>query len=276
MSTKRKAVLAGIGLLLAVTVLTGNLLILAERTALDPEFAKTTVEEEGVHERFAEDLRETVGNDAVPVEEVLTDDYVREQIQANIDRFYGYLHGEREDLRLYFELAPIKEELAREMAAEHDDVDRETARAQLDEEMPDTHDFTEGMDEEGASTLKTARTVVSAIDALSVVVPLFGLAIAGGFLRAASDRGLAASVIGAAIAAVGLLGAVVSAVAPGQVRSQIGGASSADQGGALLLSVTERVAGVLFEQSLVLLLLGLVIVSIGIGMRRGLLPAEWT
>lgn len=276
MSSKRKAVLAGIALLFAVTVLTGNLLIVAERTALNPEFAKTTVEEEGVHERFAEDLRENVGNDAVPVEEVLTDDYVRAQIHANVDRFYGYLHGEREELRLYFELAPVKEELAREMAAEHDDVDRETARAELDEEMPDTHDFTEGMDEEGASTLETARTVVSVIDALSLVVPLFGLAIAGGFLHVASDRGLAASVIGAAIAVVGLLGAVVSSVAPGQVRSLIGGASSADQGAAMLLSVTGRIASVLLEQSLVLLLLGLAIVAIGIGMRRELLPAEWT
>ena len=274
-NAKRKALLAGVGVLLAVTVLTGNVLVLADRTVLDARFAKTTVEETGVHERLAEDLRGNVGGGEAPVEGILTDQYVEEQIDANVDRLYGYLHGDRDQLRLYFELEPIKAEMAREVAAENDEVDRETARARLDEEMPDTHDFTEGMDAESESNLETARSVVSILDVLVYVVPLFGLALAGGFARAAPTRETAAYGVGAVVGVVGFLGVVVSIVAPGQVRSMLGGGSGADLGVAVLVNVVERVAGALVEQSLVLLLLGVVILAVGLALRLELLPAEW-
>lgn len=272
---KRKALLAGVGILLAITVLTGNVLVLADRTVLDAEFAKATVEEAGIHERLGEDLRQNAGAGDAPIEELLTDEYVKAQIDANVERFYGYLHGDRDQLSLYFELEPIKGELAREVAAENEAVDRETARAKVDEELPDTHDFTEGMDESAESRLETARTVVTILDVLVYVVPLFGLALAVGFTRAAPNRETAAYGIGAVVGVVGLLGVVVSFVAPDQVRSLLGGGSGADQGVALLVDVVERIAGTLFEQSLVLLVVGVVLVAAGIALRLELLPAEW-
>lgn len=145
-------VLVGIGLV--VTLLGANVVWAAQATVLDAEFTKETAEDAGLAEEFRDGfVGEAASNlenasadgllapgDLDPeatAESAVTSEYVRGQVDANIDRLYAFLHGERENPGLRFDLRPVKQNLADEVGdaidVEAADVVAETD-AQVDEE----------------------------------------------------------------------------------------------------------------------------------------------
>jgi len=101
-------------------VFVSNLFIGVERTALDADFAKETLNEEQVYGNAIEEIKDETANqsrDQVPfdVDDILTRDYIRNQTEANIDSFYDYIHGRRDSLVLGIDTSPLEDRIAREM-----------------------------------------------------------------------------------------------------------------------------------------------------------------
>lgn len=121
MGAKRKALLIGLGAVFFLALLSANLVVAADRTVLDAEFVKDTAEESGLYEGLTDDFEEGMGSEAPDGDEwplersassvfraAVTEEYVRSQSEANIDRAYGYLHGERSRLRVELAMEPVK------------------------------------------------------------------------------------------------------------------------------------------------------------------------
>ncbi|MEF8780819.1 MAG: hypothetical protein V5A46_09105 [Haloferacaceae archaeon] len=124
-----------LGFFLLVSLVAANAVVGVERTALDGEFVEESLEEEGAYEVALEEMEselatdaagEPEGGDAAAVEsspdELLaasvTEEYLQEQTERNIDRLYAYLHGEREDLYVAVDVEPLKGEVASEIASD--------------------------------------------------------------------------------------------------------------------------------------------------------------
>lgn len=122
-----RALAVGIlGIVLLVSLLGANLVVGVDRTALDSEFVKDSLEEEEAYAVILAELQdEVVDETGEPTDEpapeeiladVVTEEYIQEQTEANIDRLYAFLHGERDELYLAVETEPLKDDLAAEIA----------------------------------------------------------------------------------------------------------------------------------------------------------------
>lgn len=112
-----------LGLLLLLSLTTATVTIGLDRSVLDDEFTKETLEEEGVYDvAFEEGLQaleeeiedqenETGEIDTViqGVEQNLSATYIQEQTEPNIDRTYEFLDGERDELVLSINTIEVKE-----------------------------------------------------------------------------------------------------------------------------------------------------------------------
>lgn len=411
MGRKETAALVGLGIVLCLVLVSANVVVTADRTVLDADFVKDTAEEEGLYEAIAEDLRDGFdegaaddGGEPGPSEEALfqealTDEYVQTQVEANVDRFYEFLHGERDDLRLEMDTEPLKQNVLEELEAEIQSADleelgipegdaieemaasesqfeahredfrsqekeriqaetereldddeleetleeemdeiREQLRAEMeaeldgefagadadpameaavrallnaridaltgersydeyvdevdaarddlddalvaqfeaeiDEEMPDAIDFTEGMDEEAMEMFETAQTAVSVLGALAILLPLLALAVAGTIAWVA-PASVAALTIGGLSAFVGVIGTVGSWIATGQIEAFVAAEGIDPQIADFLVGLVSGVLGTLLWQSVLLLVVGIGLVAVGIGIRRDLLLAEY-
>ena len=56
------------------------------------------------------------------VESAVTEDYLQSQTTANIDRFYGYLHGRQDELVIRVDLEPVKENIVETVETEVTDM----------------------------------------------------------------------------------------------------------------------------------------------------------
>lgn len=128
--TSRLAV-AGVALLLLATVGAANVVIAVERTALNEEYVSNTLESEGVYESLAEEAQASIeseiasfspaNSDRVPAgvdfsnldaqqlaADAVPEAYVRSQANANVDRVFAYLHGDRSEPALRIDTDPLE------------------------------------------------------------------------------------------------------------------------------------------------------------------------
>lgn len=408
METGRKLLLVALGLLLFGTLLSANAAATADRTVLDADFVTETAVDEGFHETMAENFGEGIAGEAgsdgdaegwpfeksraAILRDAVTAEHMRGELAANVDRLYGYLHGDRSRLRLEVDMGPVKRNAVEQVDAESDDLDlaatgmpdaeriaamadseaafdreraafreeqkariqRETDRelsdaelearldesmpeirerlydrmgaeldgafdgprapladpvrelqaaridaltgaitygeyadrvdaataelgdayvaifeAQLDGNAPDAIDLTEGMDGGAESTLETARTVVSAVDLLVVLLPFAALGLAAGVVRLA-PASLAAVEVGAATALAGVVGVAAGLLAPPRIETALAG-PEAGAAADVAVGIAAGAAAVLARQSALLLVVGLAVVAVGIAIRRDLL-----
>lgn len=107
--------------LLIVSLIGANGVLAAEQTVLSAGFVKSTMDDSGGYEilqdAVVEAASDQVGGDQASdlpispteiVESAVTREYLKSQTEANIDRVYGYLHGDREELVVALDLEPLK------------------------------------------------------------------------------------------------------------------------------------------------------------------------
>ena len=146
MSGNDSLAVAGVALLLLLTVGAGNVVITAERTALNGDYASETLESEGFYEAVTEEARRNIESDVgdfspeqsdqipsgiafsqLDAGELATDavpaSYIESQSSQNIDRLFAYLHGDRSDLVLRIDARPLKENVADAVTEQVSDVD---------------------------------------------------------------------------------------------------------------------------------------------------------
>lgn len=123
MSVGRTIAVGVVSVLLATTLVTGNLVAAAHLTVLNPNFVTDGVEAEGGYEVVENATRRAAGVDASaaetgPVEtsslvqNALSEEYVESQTEANVDRAYAYLHGNSDELNLSMSTEPIRENVS--------------------------------------------------------------------------------------------------------------------------------------------------------------------
>jgi hypothetical protein len=134
MSNRRKQqILLGLlGAVLLVAVLGANAAVGADRTMLETDFVTESLEDEDLYETLAEEvvtdfqpaetpISASDGASGPPIEEmaesVVTPAYVQGEVERNVASMLGYLHGDREELQLAFDLKPIKSGFADEFEA---------------------------------------------------------------------------------------------------------------------------------------------------------------
>jgi len=129
MSLARKFAVFVLTVLLTSTLVTGNLLVAAHLTVLDPSFVNEAVEEEGGYE-IVEDVAVQAATSEVPPEinetvdtETLVRDsvsqaYLQRQTERNIQRLYAYLHSDTDTLNLSVDTRPLKENASKAVEAQ--------------------------------------------------------------------------------------------------------------------------------------------------------------
>ncbi|MFW5956949.1 MAG: hypothetical protein ACOCQ7_00785 [Natronomonas sp.] len=109
---------------LILTVATGNVVVAGHNTVLDPDFVLDTMEDEGAYEGFEDGFTGMVVGGAVEsdadgepefmtrvLDRAVTTSYIQSQVDPNVYRTYEYLHGNRDDLELRIETAPLVENI---------------------------------------------------------------------------------------------------------------------------------------------------------------------
>lgn len=122
MDLKRSVAVWVLVFALSLSLVGANLVTAGERTVLDPGFVKGSLDEEGVYDEVRMAAMESMGGNlstgeelGLPIDteevlnESLTESYLRGEAERNVDRFYAYLHGDREDLVLAIDLSPVRE-----------------------------------------------------------------------------------------------------------------------------------------------------------------------
>lgn len=133
----RALVVGFLSIVLLISLLGANFLVGLDRTALEGDFVKESLEEEDAYAVLLEEMQaemtqetgDTADGEPDPaalIGDALTEEYLQEQTVSNVDRLYGYLHGEREELYLAFETAPLKDDIAAEIAEAVVDVEEVT------------------------------------------------------------------------------------------------------------------------------------------------------
>ena len=122
---------AGVAVLLLLTVGGANMVLTAERTALNGDYVSDTLESENVYESLTDEAQATIrteiedfspeNSQRVPnsfdvsyldaqalAAESLPESYVRAQASQNVDRVFDYLHGERSEPGLRIDTDPLR------------------------------------------------------------------------------------------------------------------------------------------------------------------------
>lgn len=139
-STGRRVALVVITLVLAASVAGTVVVFASHQTLLSAEFAKDTAGDTGVYGQFENEIITRVSRDIedgsnpddpfaptfdpeAVAETAVTPEFVRAQLDANIDRYYRYLHGGRETLDLYFDTEQLRVNLGDEIGKAARDID---------------------------------------------------------------------------------------------------------------------------------------------------------
>ncbi len=123
MGARHTAGLLFLASFLLTGVLFSNLLVGVDRTALDADFVKETLDEERLYDtvirQVGDQLRNQTGEE-IPfdIEDILTREYIRAQTEANIDSIYAYLHSRNDSLIIGIDISPLKDRLAQEIDRE--------------------------------------------------------------------------------------------------------------------------------------------------------------
>lgn len=414
MASVRSLLLGILVIALTVSFVGANFVTVSERTVLDAGFVKEAAEEEGVYELVQTEVSEQVGAESFDggelplpvstrevVDEALNNGYLQKEGEDNIDRVYGYLHGDRDEPRIAVDLEPLKANVTAaveyeirnaslkrllsmlpnrsmssrtgyttfstfaEMAKSEDrfdeiraqfredlreelrmEADGEPTDAEIDalleerlsemrrelrtrveenlsggdvppelqgpveglayagidglltdttygayvsrleeakgglasgaastvqqkmEEVPDTMEFTEKLPPEALSNLERARRGVTTLDTLAVALPILAALLVAGIFLISRSPATTALLTGGAASLAGAVGYGSARFAGARIGSAISGAEIPPGAVGPVLGLTGRVLDVLSTQSLVLLIIGLVLVSLGVALRR--------
>lgn len=118
----RAITLGVLGLVFFGAVLSSNVLLAADQTVMNEEYAADTAEEAELHDEITAELRTELesqidlGGTDLPIEiskdelvsDAISSDHVQSELEANLDRLYAYLHGETDDLYLAVDTSPVK------------------------------------------------------------------------------------------------------------------------------------------------------------------------
>lgn len=148
-------------------------------------------------------------------------------------------------------------------------------REQFDEEMPDQQDFAAGMDQETRDSLADARSIVGLVDTLALLLPLAAIALAALVVYVSGRRSNGLWRVGGVVAVIGLLVGLVATVLSGMLPDILDiDPATADPSAEVVLGLTTDALGTISMQSWLLVVLGLLLVGVGIAVRRELLPIE--
>ncbi|GAB7091919.1 hypothetical protein JCM18237_21900 [Halorubrum luteum] len=160
MEPKRAVVLIGVGAVLFALVLSANAVVALDRTAFDADHAKESAHDAELYGSFAEEFRSEIAAgpngdvDDTPLDRsesellgaAVTDEYVRSQLERNIDGVYDFLNGRTDELRIAFDTEPVKERVLAEVEADAEELDLAAVEMPFGEEIeamaadPDTFD----------------------------------------------------------------------------------------------------------------------------------------
>ncbi|MBS3760942.1 MAG: hypothetical protein KGY43_05670 [Halodesulfurarchaeum sp.] len=121
----RSLAIAVLVILLVVSLGTANITIGVERTVLNGDYVSDSLSEEEAYSVIVDEAQRQLETGETPQEgptidelfpKVLTESYVQNQTEANIERAFAYLHGDRKDIYLAINTTPLKDDLAAELA----------------------------------------------------------------------------------------------------------------------------------------------------------------
>ncbi|SDR26568.1 hypothetical protein [Natronobacterium texcoconense] len=149
MGAGTKLLLAVLGIVLVIALLSANLVVATDRTVLDSEFVKDTAEEEGLYAVLAEEIQGSAQQSTPAsssgvaagsshgdiVQTAVTEEEIQTQGEENIDRLYAFLHGETDELRLEIDLDGISQNVIDELEDEMADPDLRDAGFPQGEEI---------------------------------------------------------------------------------------------------------------------------------------------
>ncbi len=130
MNVARTLVVVVVGALLTTTAVAAVATAGAHGTVLNPTFVSETIEDEdGYHairnatlSAVEESVPASAGTAGVDTDAIVAEAvdrrYVRNQTEANVDRLYAYLHGERADPGLTVDTRPVKDDVSAAVASE--------------------------------------------------------------------------------------------------------------------------------------------------------------
>ncbi|WP_254863657.1 hypothetical protein [Halovivax gelatinilyticus] len=158
MNVRNGVTLGVLVLVLFVAILSANVLVAADRTVLDAEYAADTAEEAELYDEITAELHAElrgeadVGGSGMPtdaaaeeiLESAISSEYVQGEVTAAIEQVYAYLHGETDELRIIVDTEPVKAGVLEALEAEFEtlgpaDVGEELSTAvpsDLGEENP--------------------------------------------------------------------------------------------------------------------------------------------
>ncbi len=175
------------------------------------------------------------------------------------------------------------EQFTTELAETREDLEatvRDLVRTQLDEELPDEMELSEQLGPQEREQLEQLRGVVGILDMLVYVLPLVVLLVAlliGWVTVARSSAFLA---VGSGTAVLGVISALgfmgVGSRAETEIASMAGGGNVPPAMTELVAALVSRTVSVFTTQSWLIALLGVVLIALGIAIRRELVPIEDT
>ncbi|MFB6228652.1 MAG: hypothetical protein ABEH88_08850 [Halobacteriales archaeon] len=147
-------------ILFTTSLVAGNAVVAVDRTAANEEFVKTTLEEEGAYrtiqsvasEEAAAQIEDVdlpaaiINNTREDVNDTLERAYLKDQTEANIERVFAFLEGDRDRLNVSVDLTPVKENFTAliedriantsrgellDIVAENDDLSTEVAGEEI-------------------------------------------------------------------------------------------------------------------------------------------------
>lgn len=153
MTKNNKIILGLLAVLIVLSASAANAAIATDRTVLSGESISDTFQEEDVYAELISEAEGAIeddveaeadtgdGPDGVAVEaegvlgNVITEEYLGEQVERNIDLFLLFLSGESEELQLWLDIEPIKDEIT--ISGDQIDVDTGQLVAGADLESDD-------------------------------------------------------------------------------------------------------------------------------------------
>lgn len=247
-STKRMLPVYFLGFVLVLVLVFANVAIATDGTALDSDRTIETMDDAGVYgdvtaetrgeveetirNSLSEEERDFISDEEITeiVEMAVTEQYVKSEIDRNIQQVYEFLHSERDSVMLAVDLTEPRDIIVAELTErEQEQRPGEPEIApRVEEEIEDQQYLTE----DGAmpAQLDGAENIVTVIGTMTWLLPLLAFGLIGGIYHySGRSLGVSAHYAGVAFVIAGVLGLAIGYVAGDITTSAI--QSALEQGG---------------------------------------------
>lgn len=113
-------------LILFPLILLSHVMIGVDRTVMNDDFVTEALAEEDAYGTVVEMVEQEFDNQSqdapVAIDEVITEDFVQQEVERNIENFYGYLYHEQDTLDLTINLSQIHTAIAENVTNNTDDL----------------------------------------------------------------------------------------------------------------------------------------------------------